>query len=193
MCCARASQPCRAPSSSFPPCQAEAASLLEQNLLPVEELPLPSTRGLHQHHPHHLRVIIWFHHIKNLGKRKSLVAWARELRLLGRSKPGFPGLVVVEGAEGDVREYVARVRALQWQAMQVRGEQEVSAVVDAEPAAAAAATTDGGGGSSSDNNTKTHNAWGGVFAELPETGTAELGRLCAAAGCEALFLAALKL
>jgi hypothetical protein len=162
-----------------------------------EELLLPATTPPPPQQPHrhrHVRVVIWFHHIKNLGKRKALVAWARELRLRGRSKPGFPGLVVVEGAEGDVRDYVARVKALQWQAMQVRGEEEVAvtAGVGVGPAAA--------GDRSSSRDPHHHNnsssadvAWAGMFAELPETGTAELGRLCATAGCEALFLAALKL
>lgn len=66
-----------------------------------------------------LALLIWFHHIKSLEKRKRMVEWARELRLAGGCKPGFPGVVVVEGAEDDVREFVARVRSMPWQAMQV--------------------------------------------------------------------------
>lgn len=42
------------------------------------------------------RRCVWFHHIKNLEKRKSIVQWGRELGLGGWSKPGFPGLVLVE-------------------------------------------------------------------------------------------------
>jgi len=37
-----------------------------------------------------------FHHIKNLNKRKAIVQWGGELRLGGWSKPGFPGVVLVE-------------------------------------------------------------------------------------------------
>ena len=42
------------------------------------------------------RRCVWFHHIKNLEKRKSIVQWGRELCLGGWSKPGFPGIVLVE-------------------------------------------------------------------------------------------------
>lgn len=73
----------------------------------------------HGHGTSVLALLIWFHHIKSLEKRKRMVEWARELRLAGGCKPGFPGVVVVEGAEDDAREFVARVRSLPWQAMQV--------------------------------------------------------------------------
>jgi hypothetical protein len=42
------------------------------------------------------RRCVWFHHIKNLNKRKSIVAWGNELGLGGYSKPGFPGVLLVE-------------------------------------------------------------------------------------------------
>mmetsp|Transcript_5662 Transcript_5662/g.15859 ORF Transcript_5662/g.15859 Transcript_5662/m.15859 type:complete len:85 (-) Transcript_5662:698-952(-) len=61
------------------------------------------------------RRIIWFHHIKSVKKRKHIVEWAHELRLGGFSKPGFPGVVIVEGAEEDAAEYVARLKQLRWQ------------------------------------------------------------------------------
>jgi len=69
-----------------------------------------------------LRVIVWFHHIKSTEKRKNLVcSWARELDISGYSKPGYPGILVAEGLTADVRAYLARIRDLSWQAMQVRG------------------------------------------------------------------------
>lgn len=102
-----------------------------------------------------LRVLVWFHHIKNTSKKKQLLQWAGELAVSGYCKPGvtsaqlmkhslsmspstfdallhapcvpapapcnagFPGVLVVEGEEGAVQEYVQRVRSLGWQAMQV--------------------------------------------------------------------------
>lgn len=48
---------------------------------------------------------------------------AKELRLGGVSKTGFPGIVVVEGALEDVLEYVRRIQRLRWQQMVVRGEE----------------------------------------------------------------------
>ncbi len=46
------------------------------------------------------RRCIVFHHIKNLNKRKAIVQWGGELRLGGWSKPGFPGVVLVEVRAG---------------------------------------------------------------------------------------------
>lgn len=75
------------------------------------------------------RCLIWFHHIKSLQKRKDILAWATELRLGGFSKPGFPGVIIAEGAADDVDEYIGRLRALRWQAMSVR-EQELVQVAE---------------------------------------------------------------
>ncbi|MEW5314198.1 MAG: hypothetical protein WDW38_005713 [Sanguina aurantia] len=71
------------------------------------------------------RALVWFHHIKSLMKRKKIVEWARDLKLGGACKPGFPGVVVVEGASHNVQEFLQSVRGLSWQAMQVRSTQEV--------------------------------------------------------------------
>lgn len=124
-----------------------------------------------------LQVVLWMHHIKSTEKRKNLVGWARELGCSGFSKPGFPGVVVVEGAAPDVREYVARVRALQWQAVQVRAERLTHCTV-----------CSGGGGTAAASR-----ALPGRFIELPETGLSQLSQECKAAGLEDLFCAALKL
>ena len=85
--------------------------------------------------------LIWFHHIKSLTKRKvgvlclwlhwqaaaerlreeraewhwllqHIVAWSAELGLGGFSKPGYPGLIVIEGWDDDVEEFTTRLRAL---------------------------------------------------------------------------------
>ena len=42
------------------------------------------------------RRCVWFHHIKALGKRKHIVEWGGDLGLGGFSKPGFPGILLVE-------------------------------------------------------------------------------------------------
>lgn len=125
----------------------------------------------------------------------------------GYSKPGFPGVIVCEGAEDDVREYVARIRALQWQAMQVRHEEAVlclsckqAAAADAADAADAAENATAQSGAAVDSRRagacgRTASLSGFVqrFAELPETGLSELGQLCKDVGLEHLFLSALKL
>ena len=43
------------------------------------------------------RKLIWFHHILSTTKRKAVVKWAAELELGGYSKPGYPGVLIVEG------------------------------------------------------------------------------------------------
>lgn len=134
--------------------------------------------------------VVWFHHIKSTQKRKNLVAWARELDLSGYSKPGFPGIVVVEGLAPAVREYLARVRALQWQAMQVRGAQRVACAPCTDANSVVAGSSEGGSGSSAEVAPRSLQ---GKFLELPESGMSQLSSECRSAGLEELFLAALKL
>ncbi|GAX79896.1 hypothetical protein CEUSTIGMA_g7336.t1 [Chlamydomonas eustigma] len=42
-----------------------------------------------------VRVVIWFHHIKSLQKRRFIVDRARSLGVTGYSKPGFPGVTFI--------------------------------------------------------------------------------------------------
>lgn len=69
------------------------------------------------------RVVIWSHHLLATSKRRDIITWSRELRLSGYSRPGYPGAVFVEGEEGDVDEFLRRLKALRWQALQVRAEE----------------------------------------------------------------------
>jgi hypothetical protein len=142
-----------------------------------------------------LRVVIWFHHIKSTSKRKRIVEWARELGCSGFSKPGFPGIVIVEGSAGDVTEFVARVRALQWQAMQVRAEQRVLCT-------ACCTRQQGSSGSKQQQQRmwieaqgSSHSLAGGKpFSELQEVGgLSQMGAACKEAGLHELFVSALKL
>lgn len=151
-----------------------------------------------------LQVVVWFHHIKSTEKRKNLVAWARELGCSGFSKPGFPGVVVVEGLVPDVREYVGRVRALQWQAMQVRAEHTVRCAACSSEASQQLLPLPQAQTQQQQQQTgqalqqpqqqqPAGRTFTGKFTELPESGMSQLGLECKAAGMEDLFLAALKL
>ncbi|GIL78598.1 hypothetical protein Vretimale_6208, partial [Volvox reticuliferus] len=84
--------------------------------------PCPSTPAGNEAEAGLLCVLVWLHHLKSATKRKLIVQWARELQLGGACKPGYPGVVVVEGHSDDVREFLQRMRSLSWQAMQVRGQ-----------------------------------------------------------------------
>ncbi|PSK33518.1 hypothetical protein B9Z65_7405 [Elsinoe australis] len=69
------------------------------------------------------RLLIWSHHLLATSKRKDIIAWSRELHLSGFSRPGYPGAIVVEGDKDNVDEFETRIKALRWQALQVRGEE----------------------------------------------------------------------
>jgi hypothetical protein len=71
------------------------------------------------------RRMIYFHHILSTEKRQCISRWARVLRLSGFCKTGYPGLLLVEGAEEACVEYVAGLQRLRWKLMVVRGEERV--------------------------------------------------------------------
>jgi len=54
--------------------------------------------------------IIWMHHILALSKRKNIMLWAKELKLRGRSKPGYPGILIAEGRSEHLTEYIQRLK-----------------------------------------------------------------------------------
>ncbi|GAA5908076.1 uncharacterized protein JCM6883_004109 [Sporobolomyces salmoneus] len=68
--------------------------------------------------------LIWSHHLLATSKRKDIVAWSTELSLAGISKPGYPGVIVIEGSRENVDEFVWRIKQLQWKALQIRCEQD---------------------------------------------------------------------
>ncbi|TYZ59190.1 hypothetical protein PybrP1_007123 [[Pythium] brassicae (nom. inval.)] len=117
------------------------------------------------------RRAIYFHHIINPTKRRVVKDWASELQLGGFSKIGWPGIVVVEGREADVQEYVRRLQHLRWKQMTVRGEETESsgAAVDAMRRLPRG------------------------FQEFPESGMSALAAACRESGVEALFLTTMKI
>ena len=116
------------------------------------------------------RRLIWFHHIKAPGKRKAAQTWAKELDLGGFSKPGYPGIIVVEGRAEDCEAYVSRLKRLTWKAMSVRVAEEDDDAVGREPARRLPA----------------------AFEELPENGLGIMGEALREAGLEHMLEAALK-
>lgn len=119
------------------------------------------------------RVLIWFHHIKSLQKRKSILEWGKELNLGGYCKPGFPGIIVIEGEKGSVDTYLKQLQNLRWQAMSIRGEEEEEVPHGKEI------------------DEMRHFLTG--VKEVDEHGMSELGRFCREANLEHLFLSALKI
>ncbi|KAM0754422.1 DUF1115-domain-containing protein [Meredithblackwellia eburnea MCA 4105] len=74
------------------------------------------------------QVLIWTHHLLATSKRKDIIQWSAELDIWSISKPGYPGVIFLEGESTSVDEIVSRLKALNWQALQLRFELEYSTV-----------------------------------------------------------------
>lgn len=68
-------------------------------------------------------VVIYLHHLLALSKRKTILAPDDEIS--GISKPGYPGVLVFSGPVCAINRHVQALRVLNWQAFQVRYEEDV--------------------------------------------------------------------
>jgi hypothetical protein len=66
-------------------------------------------------------VIIWLHHLLALTKRKLALS---PTTISGITKPGYPGIMIFSGPSSAVMEHVNTLKAQNWQAFQVRYEEE---------------------------------------------------------------------
>jgi hypothetical protein len=65
-------------------------------------------------------VIIWLHHLLALTKRKLALS---PTAISGITKPGYPGIMIFSGPSSAVNEHVNTLKAENWQAFQVRYEE----------------------------------------------------------------------
>jgi len=117
------------------------------------------------------RRLLWSHHIISSEKRKIIKESALELKIGALCKIGWPGIIVCEGNEAQVKDFVSRLSALRWQYFCVRGEEsfvlpDKRSVDDARKLPAG-------------------------FLELQENEMKVLSQICKDAGLEHLFLSAL--
>jgi hypothetical protein len=142
------------------------------------------------------------------AKRRCIAEWANSLGLGGFSRPGYPGLVLVEGAREAVVEYVATVQRLRWKHMVVRGEEleeiELSPHCLSVGSRGSSESKHGSGSAEAVAPMLSRDAEILVAAaidsrrRLPQhflgevSSMAEAGSLCAAAGLRDLFLTAMK-
>lgn len=122
------------------------------------------------------RFLIYFHHIMCGRKRVAIVEQARELGLGGFSKHGFPGIVIVEGWDHAVLEYVRRIQQLRWQQMVVRGEEFDDYLDDTDPGVEQQALR----------------LLPLPFREISGDSMSEIATLCQEAGCRDLFMTSMK-
>jgi hypothetical protein len=88
-----------------------SAMLTEESSLPLESS-TPATNFV---------ILIWIHHLLSTTKRKAILALEA---LRGLSKPGYPGILVLQGPKDALDNAVTNLKAMKWQAMQVRAEIE---------------------------------------------------------------------
>ena len=119
------------------------------------------------------RFLIYFHHIKSGKKRQAIVNNARDLNLGGFSKQGFPGIVVVEGCDVDVLEFVKRIQHLRWQHMVVRGEEFDDFIEESD-------------------NVMLNRKLPMPFTEIDSEKMSDIASLCKNCDCHDLFMTSLK-
>jgi hypothetical protein len=71
--------------------------------------------------PRNATVIVWLHHLLNTNKRKQALSPSSPA-VCGVTKPGYPGVLVYSGPSEAVHEHVNELKALNWQAFQIRSE-----------------------------------------------------------------------
>lgn len=68
-------------------------------------------------------VVVWLHHLLNTNKRKQALSPASS-EVSGVTKPGYPGVLIYTGPAVAVHEHVNELKALNWQAFQIRLESQ---------------------------------------------------------------------
>lgn len=121
------------------------------------------------------RRALYSHHIISSTKRACIREWVKELTLGGFSKIGWPGVIIVEGAEVDVQEFVRRLQHMRWKQLVVRGEQTVSVELPSMSLEALRCFP-------SD-----------FYREFPDNGMSDAAKLCREVGLEDLFLSVMKI
>ena len=92
--------------------------------IPVESVTvLPSTSSEQVSDDKTVITLIWFHHLLSTTKRKAILSIQN---LKGISKPGYPGILVLQGAKSALAEAITELKQMRWQAIQIRAELETS-------------------------------------------------------------------
>ncbi|EUD68647.1 hypothetical protein C922_01047 [Plasmodium inui San Antonio 1] len=71
------------------------------------------------------RRLCYSHHILSLVKRTCIIKWARELKIGGYSKIGYPGIIICEGPKEEVDFYINSLNKLRWKHFDCRGMDDI--------------------------------------------------------------------
>lgn len=68
----------------------------------------------------HYHALLTSHHLISPTKRRNLQSWSSKLSITGFAKVGYPGVIYCEGEQGQIEDFVANIKAMQWLALRVR-------------------------------------------------------------------------
>jgi hypothetical protein len=122
------------------------------------------------------RKLIFSHHIIAKSKRKAVGDLAKDYKLGGYFKIGWPGIIIIEGREEDCQSFYDEIRRLRWQHLVLRGE-------DREEIAPDDKTTD----------LDDLRRFPVIMKELGEDKMSHLSEVCRKAGLHDLFLTSMKI
>ncbi|ANQ08976.1 Uncharacterized protein PCOAH_00033370 [Plasmodium coatneyi] len=92
-----------------------------------DHIPFPYCSGMT--YSHHRRVLArrlcYSHHILSLVKRTYIIKWARDLKIGGYSKIGYPGIIICEGPKEEVDFYINSLNKLRWKHFDCRGMDDI--------------------------------------------------------------------
>ncbi|CAC9699164.1 conserved protein, unknown function [Plasmodium sp. DRC-Itaito] len=71
------------------------------------------------------RRLCYSHHILSLVKRSCIIKWAKELKIGGYSKIGYPGIIICEGRKEEVDFYINSLNKLKWKHFDCRGMEDI--------------------------------------------------------------------
>ncbi|SOV81481.1 conserved protein, unknown function [Plasmodium sp. gorilla clade G3] len=71
------------------------------------------------------RRLCYSHHILSLVKRSCIIKWAKELKIGGYSKIGYPGIIICEGPKEEVDFYINSLNKLKWKHFDCRGMEDI--------------------------------------------------------------------
>ena len=108
----------------------------------------------------YVRYWVYSHHIRSMTKRKNILRYSNENNLSGFSKPGYPGIICLEGPRKDVDFTFKIIRGWNWRHIEVR----ISDVIN-----------------------KNDIKFPKPFAELPTTDLSDLNKLLISLGLGKIF------
>lgn len=90
-----------------------------------EETPSSHAAETAKSQPQDCTMVVWLHHLLNTNKRKLALSPA-SAEVSGITKPGYPGLLLYTGPRAAVEEHVSELKSQNWQAFQVRLEEDIA-------------------------------------------------------------------